>query len=216
MIWNWSKVELRGKYKTPVGRSAGGRDEFVIVYSKGSKVVKARGDSGDKLPLPIKCSQWRMSQTATDNQVYLLALTCGLATKPGGTVPLTREGAKGGPLALTQHGEQQCTGYKPQCSIGVERGARGCFWNLGRSHNYTRPHCESTRHQRCQKDSRYQQWTAGGQCRFERNTCNWIRQTQGERLIIIIIIIIIIIDLYSARTIQKNRAIQRAWLWITR
>ena len=86
-----------------MSRGAGGRDEFVIVYSKGSEVVKAGGDSGDKLPLPIKCSQWRTSQTASDNQVQLLAFTCGLATKPGGTVPLTREGAKGGPLA-SPHG----------------------------------------------------------------------------------------------------------------
>ena len=32
------------------------------------------------------------------------------------------------------HGRQQVTGYKPQCLIGVERGARGCFWRWERFH----------------------------------------------------------------------------------
>ena len=64
-----------------------------------SKVVTAGGGSGDKLPLPIKFSQWRASQIASDNQVQLLAFPCGLATKPGETVSTNRRRGEGGPLA---------------------------------------------------------------------------------------------------------------------
>ena len=33
----------------------------------GPKVVIAGSESGDKLPLSKKCSQWRATQTASDN-----------------------------------------------------------------------------------------------------------------------------------------------------
>lgn len=59
------------------------------------KVVIAGDGSGDKLPFPIKYSQCRASQTASDNQIQLLAFAGGLATKPGGTVPTNRR-VKGG------------------------------------------------------------------------------------------------------------------------
>ena len=54
--------------------------------------VMAGGGSGDKLPLPIKCSQW--SPIASENQVQLLAFPCGLATIPSGTVSTNRRRGK--------------------------------------------------------------------------------------------------------------------------
>ena len=41
--------------------------KFMYSFSTGSKIVIAGGGSGDKLPLFIKCSQWRAPQIASDN-----------------------------------------------------------------------------------------------------------------------------------------------------
>ena len=49
------------------------------------KVVIVGSGTGDKLPALIKCSSWRASKIASENQVQLLACSCGLISKPGGT-----------------------------------------------------------------------------------------------------------------------------------
>ena len=52
----------------------------------GSKGCHAGGGGGDKRPLLKKCSHGTRTSIASDNQVQLLAFSCGLVFKPGGTV----------------------------------------------------------------------------------------------------------------------------------
>ena len=58
------------------------------------KVVIAGSGTGDKLPVLIKCSSWRASQIAPDNQVQLLKCSCGTALSPAELLLLTGEGAR--------------------------------------------------------------------------------------------------------------------------
>jgi len=69
-------------------------------HERAPMVVIAGDGSGDKLPLQIKCLQWLASPTVSDNQVRLLAYSCWVATKPGGTASTDRRRDKSGLLPL--------------------------------------------------------------------------------------------------------------------